>query len=329
MAVPLALPGTIARAGLPTSAAGERAPAFDAAPVLQARHVPDRDLAQLPPSNQLNNWSSRHPSEVIIKLMLILLGLALLLGGPTALAVTRASEQVHWSQTRWDSAGLAPDPARHREAIVHIYAARSWGWKGAFSVHSWVVFKPEGARGYERYDVVGWGVGSGGRAAVRRNIRTVDGYWAGNRPEVIGELRGEAAARAIPKLRQAIDAYSYSQDYRIWPGPNSNTFVASLLRAVPELAVPMPANAIGKDWLPLTRPVAATPSGTGVQLSLWGLFGVAAGLEEGLEVNILGLVLGVDPKHLAVKLPGFGSLGLRVNEPPRVPADLTAEEPSA
>lgn len=261
--------------------------------------------------------------------MLVILGLALLLGGPAALAVTRAADQPHWSQTRWDSAGLAPDPARHNEAIVQIYAARSWGWKGAFSVHSWVAFKPEGVPAYERYDVVGWGVGPGGRAAVRKNIRTVDGYWAGNRPEVIGELRGEAAARAIPKLRAAIDAYVYSQEYRLWPGPNSNTFVASLLRAVPELGIAMPANAIGKDWLPLTRPVAKTPSGTGVQLSLWGLLGVAAGLEEGLEVNVLGLVLGLDPKHLALKLPGFGSLGLRVNEPSKVPASLTAEEPGA
>jgi hypothetical protein len=261
--------------------------------------------------------------------MLVLLGLALLLGGPAALAVTRAADQPHWSQTRWDSAGLAPDPASHPEPIVQIYAARSWGWKGAFSVHSWVALKPAGAAGYERYDVVGWGVGPGGRAALRRNIRTVDGYWAGNKPEVIGELRGPEAAQAIPKLRKAIEAYVYSQEYRIWPGPNSNTFVASLLRAVPELKVAMPANAIGKDWLPLTRPVATTPSGTGVQVSLWGLFGVAAGLEEGLEVNVLGLVMGVDPKHLAVKLPGFGSLGLRTNEPAKLPANVTAEEPSA
>jgi Protein of unknown function (DUF3750) len=261
--------------------------------------------------------------------MLILLGLALLLGGPTALAVTRASDQAHWSQTRWDSAGLAPDPATHPGAIVQVYAARSWGWRGAFSVHSWVVFKPEGASSYERYDVVGWGVGPGGRAAVRKNIRTVDGYWAGNKPEVIGELRGQKAAQAIPKLREAINAYGYSQEYRMWPGPNSNTFVASVLRAVPELAVPMPANAVGKDWLPLNRPVASTPSGTGLQVSLWGIVGVAAGIEEGVELNVLGLVLGIDPKHLAVKLPGFGSLGLRVNEPPKLPANLTAQEPSA
>ena len=44
---------------------------------------------------------------------------------------------------------------------MQVYAARTWGWKGAFAVHSWIVFKPEGAASYERYEVVGWGVGRG------------------------------------------------------------------------------------------------------------------------------------------------------------------------
>ena len=244
--------------------------------------------------------------------MLILLGLAILLGGPTALAVTRASDQAHWSQMRWDSAGLAPDPATHPGAIVQVYAARSWGWRGAFSVHSWVVFKPEGASSYERYDVVGWGVGPGGRAAVRKNIRTVDGYWAGNKPEVIGELRGAEGGPGDPQAARG--------HRRLWLLPGIPHVAGAQLQHLrglrcsapcPSSRSPMPANAVGKDWLPLNRPVASTPSGTGIQVSLWGLLGVAAGIEEGLEVNVLGLVLGVDPKHLAVKLPGFGSVGLQ------------------
>jgi hypothetical protein len=260
--------------------------------------------------------------------MVILLCLALLLGGPAALALTRAADQPHWSQTRWDSAGLAPDPATHREAAVQIYAARSWGWKGAFSVHTWIAFKPAGAMAYERYDVVGWGVGSG-RAALRRNIRPVDGYWAGNRPTIVSELRGQEAAQVIPKLREAIAGYERANEYRIWPGPNSNTFTASILRAVPELGVAMPANAVGKDWLPLRSPVVAAPSNTGFQVSAFGIVGLTAGIEEGLELNLLGLTLGIDPKHLAVKLPGFGSIGFGTNEPPKVPATLDAAEPGA
>lgn len=254
--------------------------------------------------------------------------LALLLLGPVGLAVARARESAHWSTMRWDSAGLAPDPARTPEAVVQVYAARSWGWKGAVSVHSWIAMKPEAAPAFERYDVVGWGVGPD-RPAVRRNMRPVDGHWAGNRPEVVGELRGPEAAAVIPKLRRAIAEYPYPNTYRLWPGPNSNSFVAFVLREVPELRVTLPPHAIGRDWLPWWRPVATTPSGTGVQLSLWGLLGLTVGIEEGLEVNVLGLVLGVDPKHLAVKLPGLGSVGLLVDEPPKVAVAAPVEEPSS
>ena len=54
---------------------------------------------------------------------------------------------------------------------------------------------------------------------------------------------------------------------------------------------------------------ATTPSGTGVQLSLFGLTGVAVGWEEGIEVNLLTLNFGVELKHPALKLPMVGRIG--------------------
>jgi uncharacterized protein DUF3750 len=57
---------------------------------------------------------------------------------------------------------------------------------------------------------------------------------------------------------------------------NSNTFTAFVLRKNPELRVDLPPTAIGKDYLGI-MPVARTPSGTGGQLSIFGLAGVAAG----------------------------------------------------
>jgi hypothetical protein len=48
------------------------------------------------------------------------------------------------------------------------------------------------------------------------------------------------------------------------------------------------------------------PSGTGYQVSLLGILGAAVGADEGLEINVLGLVFGVDPRHVALKLPGIG-----------------------
>ena len=33
----------------------------------------------------------------------------------------------HWSEARWDSSGLAPDPLATPEPVVQVYAARAWG----------------------------------------------------------------------------------------------------------------------------------------------------------------------------------------------------------
>lgn len=236
--------------------------------------------------------------------------LALLLA-PVAITAWRQSAGAaeHWSRARWGTSGLAPDPAAHPAALIQVYAARAYSWRGAFAVHTWVAMKPEGAGAYARYDVVGWGTGRG-QPAVRRDRHVADGYWAGNRPWIVAELRGPAAAAAIPRLEAAIRDYPFNDLYRTWPGPNSNSFVAYLAREVPELAVEMPSNAVGKDFL-IGRPlVAAAPSGTGFQISLYGLFGVLLARDEGLEVNVLGLVLGLDPGDLAIKLPGVGRLGL-------------------
>ncbi len=112
----------------------------------------------------------------------------------------------------------------------------------------------------------------------------------------------------IRRIDEAVKGYPYAETYHVWPGPNSNTFTAFVLRDVPELRVDLPPTAIGKDFLGLS-PVALTPSGTGGQLSLLGVAGVTAGWEEGVELNLLGLTLGLDPKSLAVKLPLVGSVG--------------------
>lgn len=235
--------------------------------------------------------------------LLILFVLPLLISA--GLVVSARAE--HWSRARWDATGMAPAPDAHREAVVQVYAARTWGWKGAFAVHSWLAYKPEGAPAYERWEVVGWGVRKG-VPSVRRNLRPPDGRWAGSDPTLLVDLRGTAAAAAIPKIQDAIARYPYADGYVTWPGPNSNTFVAWIGREVPELGLTLPPTAIGKDFL--GRQLAApTPSGTGLQISLGGLLGVAVGLKEGVELNLLGLVVGVDPFGLAIKLPGLGRLG--------------------
>jgi hypothetical protein len=152
--------------------------------------------------------------------------------------------------------------------------------------------------------VVGWG------NPVRVNGWAPDGRWFGDRPRVIADIRGDQAVALIPKIEAAIKDYQFANagDYRIWPGPNSNTFVATVLRAIPEIAITMPPNAIGRDYRPQLY-AGLTDSGTGVEASLWGLLGVKLGWVEGVEFNLLGLVAGLDLRHPGLKLPGYGRVG--------------------
>jgi len=110
----------------------------------------------------------------------------------------------------------------------------------------------------------------------------------------------------IRRIDKAARDYPYANEYTVWPGPNSNTFTAWIARAVPELCVDLPATAIGKDYL--GRSVfGSAPSGRGYQISLGGLLGIAASGVEGLELNILGLNIGLGPSGL--KLPLIGRVG--------------------
>jgi hypothetical protein len=214
-----------------------------------------------------------------------------------------------WFEQRRDSAGLAPDPAATPEAVIQIYAVRAVGWRGVFSVHTWVAVKPSGAASFTRYEVIGFGV-SRGLPAVVIDRTGPDNYWFGARPELVLDRRGPGVDALIERIRAAAESYPYPHSYWAWPGPNSNTFTAHIGRAVPELGLVMPSNAIGKDFLPDGDLVAATPSGTGYQASLFGLFGLTAARDEGIELTLLGLTIGIDVASPAIKLPGIGRIGL-------------------
>lgn len=208
----------------------------------------------------------------------------------------------------WSSAGLLAPADRVPEAVVHVMAGRTGRWKGIFAHHSWIVVKPRGAIAYSRYDVVGWG------RALRVDSYPADGRWYGNVPEILLTLRGQAAERAIPEIHRAVASYPYGQRgaYVLWPGPNSNTFVAAIAREVPALAPALLPTAIGKDFIRKSIYAGLAPSGTGVQVSVAGVAGVMLGWVEGLEINLLGLVAGVDIRRPALKLPGWGRIGFSV-----------------
>ena len=219
-----------------------------------------------------------------------------------------------WRTASREPAGLAPDPATTPEAVVQVYSARAWSWRGWFGVHTWVAVKPANADKFTVHEVIGWRLRRTGTVVVTHQ-RAADGYWYGNRPELLGDIRGPGVDEIIARIETAVKDYPYPDRYHVWPGPNSNTFTAFILRRVPELRADLPSTAIGKDYLGW-KSVGRTPSGTGGQASLFGLAGVSAGVEEGVEVNLLGLNFGVDPKSLSLKLPIVGRIGPRRDPTP-------------
>ncbi|HEX7054706.1 MAG TPA: DUF3750 domain-containing protein [Burkholderiales bacterium] len=204
-----------------------------------------------------------------------------------------------------EAQGLAPDPAKTREAVVQVYGARALGVKGLFGVHTWIATKPTGAPGWTIYEVVGWRLRWSDSAVAVRH-RQPDAPWFGSQPELYADKRGPGVDALIKRIEAAARDYPYAKTYRVWPGPNSNTFVAWIARAVPELEVDLPATAVGKDYLGSSI-FGAAPSGSGFQVSLAGLLGIAASRVDGFEINVLGLNFGVSGSGL--KLPLVGRLG--------------------
>ena len=231
---------------------------------------------------------------------------------PVAVSFARYSApQYSWSNAPRHSSGLAPDPLTHRDAVVQIYIARAFSWRGIFATHSWIVVKKTGAPAYTRFEVVGWGAGS----KLRTDYATADGLWYGAEPALLLDRRGPGADALIDRIQGAIATYPFKDFYRTWPGPNSNTFLAHVAREVPELSLDIPASAIGKDYRPWYRPIGYAPSGTGIQVSILGLAGVTLAAEEGIEFNLLGLSFGIDLLQPALRLPAIGRLGMAEDAP--------------
>lgn len=214
-----------------------------------------------------------------------------------------------WRTASRESAGIAPKAKEHPGAVAQIYAARAIRWRGWFSVHCWIAYKEAGARSYTTLHVTRWGLRRGGSTVMEKEDEP-DRFWFGARPELIADLRGAAAEAAIPKIRRAAADYPYRSLYRAWPGPNSNTFVSFIMRRVPEFGLELPPNAVGKDW-PAGSFYGPTESGTGRQLSLYGVLAVSVGPAEGIELNLLGLNFGIDLLRPALKLPLVGRVGVR------------------
>ena len=220
-------------------------------------------------------------------------------------AIYSTSPDFDWWNADRSSTGLLPAASPDSPAAVRVFAARTVRWRGVMAVHCWIVLKEAGGA-YERYDVTAWG------PPLNRDRFAPDARWFGTEPETVFAADGAAAEALLPRMKQAIADYPRARpgDYVAWPGPNSNSFVAAVLASVPETAVALPSLAIGKDYPWDGRWLGPTPSLTGVRATLGGYLGVTLGWVEGVEINVLGAVAGVDIRRPAIKLPALGRYGM-------------------
>lgn len=217
---------------------------------------------------------------------------------------------VDWQTANRESAGIAPNPQEEKRAVVQVYTARVYNWRGYFAVHPWISVKKKDEDFYMVYQVTGWNLFRNNTSvSIQKDLP--DRYWYGRKPVLLQSLIGDEAEKAIPKIEAAADNYPYGDRYVLWPGPNSNTFIAYIIREVPELNIELPPIAIGKDFLGYTQFKAPTASQTGYQLSFLGLISVSLGLKEGFEIGLLGLNFGLDFYPPALKLPFIGRIGFK------------------
>jgi hypothetical protein len=245
-------------------------------------------------------------------LSLIVKGLVLTIALMAAVPILRIAfdsdvQAQDWRTASREPAGWAPAPEDYTPAIVQAYCARAVRWRGSFGDHCWVAAKPADATQYRRYEVIGFRLRRLGTSVIETDTPTPDRRWYGAHPKLVQDLRGARAEQVIAALPAAVAAYPNAKTYRVWPGPNSNTFIAFLARQIPQFELALPGKALGKDYLGWNV-ISSAPSGTGFQFSLGGLFGVLLAQKEGLEVNIFGLVIGANPFNPSITIPGAGRI---------------------
>ncbi|WP_372771578.1 DUF3750 domain-containing protein [Pseudoalteromonas sp.] len=154
----------------------------------------------------------------------------------------------NWRTASREPAGIAPNPMLVNDAVIEFYGADAFSWRGWFAVHTWLAIKPENAKEYTVYEVVGWRVKRGLPALKKYTTTTPDRYWYGAKPEKILSITGNKAKKLIPDVIAAAERYPWANEYTLVPGPNSNTFPAWVGLQVKELELDMPFSAIGSGY---------------------------------------------------------------------------------
>ena len=162
--------------------------------------------------------------------------------------LSNCSSGKDWRTASRESAGIAPDPSVTKEAIIHVYGAKAWSWRGWFAIHTWIAAKRTDEATYTVYDVVGWR-GHHGEPVLKIAQDLPDRLWFGEKPQLLKEHKGSDVDKMIDEINKAAQAYPWKTTYSAFPGPNSNTFTAWIAKQVPELELNLPFAAIGSGYV--------------------------------------------------------------------------------
>lgn len=195
------------------------------------------------------------------------------------------------------------------DAVALVGSAALGGPLVGVARHPWVALRERNGQLWERWEVMCCPDGGEHGTVRRTHIDPLDDHGGGGGDvRLHGVWRGRQAERIIACVREAAPRYPYRDEYLVWPGPNSNTFVDYLIRAC-DLHVELPATAIGRSYRGLLVGASVTAGGTGVQLET-ALIGAQVGLTEGVELHLLGMAWGVDLWPPALIVPvGPGRIG--------------------
>lgn len=200
----------------------------------------------------------------------------------------------------WTDVTRAPS-----EAVVQLRCATLPGMLRLVSVHYWFVAFDPGPRRWQRWEV--WQEADCGGTSwghVHRDLWDADHGVGGGPYRIRAEWRG-APARDLLGVLQRSGAYPERDRYHAWPGPNSNTYVAWVLREA-RVGADLDPLAVGKDWLGIVG-AGTTTTRTGVQVES-PLVGTKIGLKDGVELHLFCATFGIGLWPPAIKTP-FGRLG--------------------
>ena len=137
------------------------------------------------------------------------------------------------------------------EQIVELWHAPLPEPLSRIAWHHWFVVRT-GQEKAERYEV--WQTQNAGGESighVHRDLMRPDGSVGGGPANRIFTWRGEDAEALCRVLELSFDRYPYRYYYAAWPGPNSNTFVAWVLKRAGlagDARLLLRAQAVGKGW---------------------------------------------------------------------------------